>query len=242
MTGHLIKKFYRSADILSLKDGGWGVTLDGRPLRTPSKQVLRVPTKPLARAIATEWDSQVDHIRPHTMSLMQHAATALDRVAPNRAAVVRELAGYGATDLLCYRADSPRELAGRQAAAWDPLLAWLKQEYGVGLAVTEGVMPIGQAAGALKILHMCVDRYEPLRLAPLHTATTLSGSVVIGLALLTGRLNADEAFTTCRIDETFQTEHWGEDPEAAERGRRLHSELRAAERFLSLLGRVAHTT
>lgn len=236
MTDNLIKKFYQSADITGLDDGGWGVRLDGRPVRTPSKHVLRVPTKPLAQAIAAEWDSQVDHIRPHTMSLMQHAATALDRVAPNREAVVSDLAGYGATDLLCYRADSPRELTARQAAAWDPLLAWLKQEYGVGLAVTEGVMPIDQAAEALQILRACVDRYESLRLVALHTATTISGSVVIGLALLADRLSADEAFDVCQIDETFQIEHWGEESEAAQRRRHLHTELRAAGRFLSLLG------
>ena len=236
VTDNPIKKFYQSADITGPDDGGWGVTLDGRPVRTPSKHVLRVPTKSLAQAIAAEWDSQVDHIRPHTMSLTQHAATALDRVAPNRDAVVKDLAGYGATDLLCYRADSPRELAARQAAAWDPLLAWLKQEYGVGLAVTEGVMPINQTAEALQTLRVCVDRYESLRLVPLHTATTISGSVVIGLALLAGRLSADEAFDVCQVDETFQIEHWGEESEAAQRRRHLHTELRAAERFLSLLG------
>lgn len=236
MTDLLMKKFYQSADIIRLEQGEWGVTLDGRPVRTPAKHRLCVPTKALAKAIATEWESQTDYIRPHTMSLMQHAATALDRVAPNRAAIVGDVSGYGATDLLCYRAQSPRELAERQAAAWNPLLAWLKQTYGIRLAVTEGVMPIHQEAEALRLLHMCVDRYAPLHLAALHTATTISGSVVIGLALLTGHLSADDAFNVSQIDETFQIEHWGEEAQALERQNHLHGELRAAEKFLKLLG------
>jgi chaperone required for assembly of F1-ATPase len=216
--------------------GGWGVALDGRPLRTPAgKKLLIVPTAPLAAAIAAEWEAQHDEVRPATMPLFRLAATALDRAAPQRDKVVAEIANYAGTDLVCYRADQPPELAARQYAVWQPLIDWATARYDAALAVTSGVIPAGQSPAALKAFAAAVAAQGDFRLTALHALTGACGSLVIALALLEGRLDAEAAFAASQLDETFQIEAWGEDAEAAARRHALAADIAAAARFLALL-------
>jgi chaperone required for assembly of F1-ATPase len=214
---------------------GWGVALDGRPMRTPGKNELVVPSETLAAAIAAEWDAQHDEIRPVSMPLTRLAATAIDRTAVQRDRVIDEIAGYAGTDLVCYRADHPPALAARQHAEWQPLLDWATLRYDAVLAVTCGVIPTPQSRAALKAFAAAVAAHDDFRLTVLHALTAGCGSLVIALAMMEGQLDAAGAFAASQLDETYQIEEWGEDAEAAARRKALADDITSAARFLELL-------
>jgi chaperone required for assembly of F1-ATPase len=198
---------------------------------------LVLPTEPLALEIAAEWAAQDDRIRPHTMPMMSLACTAIDRVAPNRGQTIEEIAAYGGTDLVCYRADGPANLAQRQAKIWQPLVDWAALALDAPLAVAAGIVPFGQPAAALRALTAAVARFDDFELSALSVATSAAGSLIIGLALATGRLDSAAAFDAAQLDESYQIEKWGEDSEAAKRRQAIRADLAAAERFWSLLRR-----
>ena len=177
-----LKRFYRQVAVES-GDAGHGVTLDGRPVRTPAKAPLLLPTRALAEAIAAEWDAQQDEIEPRTMPMMQLASTAIDRVTPRRDAVITEIASYAETDLLCYRADGPIGLVTRQATQWQPVLDWAAGTYDAPLSVTEGVMPVPQSPAAVAALRAAVADCDAFELAAVYMLTVASGSLVLALAV-----------------------------------------------------------
>ncbi|HEU0218253.1 MAG TPA: ATP12 family protein [Stellaceae bacterium] len=230
-----MKRVYKSVATRTTEDG-WGVALDGRPLRTPARRELRVPSEPLAAAIAAEWDAQHPDIRPETMPLTRLATTAIDRTTDRRTEIAAEVANYAGTDLVCYRADHPPALAARQEAAWQPLIDWAAGRYDAGLAVTAGIVPLAQSPASLRAYAAAVTALDDFRLTAVHTATAACGSLVIALALLEGRLDAEAAFDVSQLDETFQIEAWGEDAEAARRRSAVAEDIKAAARFLDLLG------
>ena len=229
-----MKRFYKSAGTQEREDG-YEVQLDGLTIRTPLKAALMAPTEALAREIAREWDQQTETVRPEAMPLTRLANTALDRVVPRKDPVIDEIAAFGQSDLLCYRATAPMELVERQAQAWTPLLRWAEDCHGASLHVTEGIMPVDQPADAVTALSAAVAALDPFRLAGLHTLTTITGSLVLGLAVVDGKLAAQEAHVLSVIDETFQAEQWGLDEEAEQRLGNRKTEIRAAGQFLELL-------
>lgn len=232
-----LRRFYREVALVPATgaDGrGHGIALDGRPLRTPMGAALRLPRHALAEAVAAEWQAQDETVIPAEMPMTRLANSAIDRVAPRREAVIDEIAAYGRADLLCHRAEAPRALAERQAAAWEPLLAWAAARFGARLCVTAGVMPLDHRDEDLAALRAAIAAYDSFALAGLHQAASLTGSVVIALALAEGRLTPDQAWAAARIDEDFQIAHWGEDAEAAARAERMRAELDEAVRFLHL--------
>jgi chaperone required for assembly of F1-ATPase len=229
-----LRRFYREAAVQSV-DGGFLVALDGRPLRTPGRAQLRLPTAGLAEAIAEEWRAQTDKIRPASMPLTQFANTAIDRVVPDRAPVIDELIAYGGTDLVCYRAEEPPSLVERQQRLWQPLLDWLAQSHDARLAVYQGVVPRPQPGAALDSLRRSVGALTGFHLTGLMAAAQASGSLVIALALAEGRITPDEAFDLAQLDESFQIERWGEDAEATARRRLLRQDIADIHRFLTLL-------
>ena len=182
-----MKRFWSSVEVVT-GEAGYAIRLDARPVRTPGRYALEVPTRPLAEALAAEWDAQTDEVRPEAMPVTRACNTAIERVAPQRGAVAAEVASYGETDLLCYRAPAPEGLKARQAAAWDPLLAWAAETHGARLVVTEGVMHVDQPAPALAALAARVGRFGAFELTALHEMVTLTGSLVLGLATADGRL------------------------------------------------------
>ena len=229
-----MRRVYKSVATRAAENG-WGVTLDGRPLRTPAKRDLCVPSEALAAAIAAEWDAQDPDIRPETMPLTRLAATAIDRTAAERDKIVAEIANYAATDLVCYRAEHPPALASRQEAVWQPLIDWAAGRYDAGLAVTAGVVPTPQSPASLKAYAGVVAALDDFRLTALQAATGACGSLVIALALYERRLDPAAAFAASQLDETFQIEAWGEDAEAARRRAALAADIDAAARFFELL-------
>lgn len=232
-----MKRFYKAASVIAAPEGlsGFQVALDGRPVKSPAKADLVVPTRPLAEAVAAEWADQGDKVAPDTMPLMTLVATATDRVMPQKDAVAADLAAYGGSDLICYRADRQQDLRERQDAAWDPLIAWVQQSYGAELSVTSGIMPVSQPNTALMLLARRVGGLDAFELTALHALTTVTGSLVLGLAVLEGRLDADAAFEASQLDEDHQASLWGEDSEAKARQERMRREIAEASRFLTLL-------
>jgi chaperone required for assembly of F1-ATPase len=211
------------------------VALDGKPIRTPAKHDFIVPTRALAEAIAAEWQAQGDEVKPHTMPLTRLASTAIDLVAQRREQVVEEIVNYAGSDLLCYRAEQPPELIAREHDVWQPLVDWATLRYDAPLIVTSGIVPVRQAPETMRAFTTAVDAYDPLTLTALHAITTAAGSVIIGLAVLEGRLDPVAAFEAAQLDETFEIEQWGEDAEQLKRRAALRDDIAAAAQFAALL-------
>jgi chaperone required for assembly of F1-ATPase len=230
----------RSYDAVAIdRDGSsFVVLLGGRPLRTPEKSILRLPTAALAAGVANEWLAQGAMLRPETMPLTRLAATAAERMGGRRRAVVKVVVGYAGSDLLCYRAASPDELVAKQRSAWQPLLDWAAERWGARLAVVAGVVPIEQPQPAIDALRRAVNQASDVELAALSCVVQASGSIVVGLALLDGHIDAATASATALLDEQYQAERWGIDAEAERRRRDIADDIRAAASFLAL-GRPA---
>jgi chaperone required for assembly of F1-ATPase len=230
----LPKRFYREVTVAA-RGGGHAVHLDGRPLRTPGKLVLVLPTPALASAIAEEWSTQIEHIDPLTMPLTRLANSVRDQVESRETAVRADIVKYAGSDLLCYRAEGPAGLVTAQAAAWDPVLSWLRAAHGADLAVGTGLMPVDQTDASRIAVEAAVAPFEAFRLASAHVMTTLLGSVALMLATLSGRLTPEDAWKAAHVDETWQIAQWGEDAEAARRQENRRAEFLAAIRLISLL-------
>ncbi len=213
MTEWKIKRFWTEARVVDHPDGHT-VHLDDRPVRTPAKAPLVVPTRALAEAIAAEWDAQPKIIDPGTMPVTRAANAAIDKVTPQRAEVADLLSAYGGSDLLCYRADTPETLVRRQADGWDPLIDWVADHLAAPLRVGAGVMPIAQDTATLDRLAVRVHALDPFALAAFHDLVMLSGSLVLALAVTDHRLDPETAWQLSRIDEDWQAELWGDDEEA----------------------------
>ena len=229
-----MKRFYREAVALAAGEA-FAVHLDGKPLQTPAKRALILPGRALAAAIAAEWQGQGETLKTVDLPLTRLASTAIDRVAPNPRPVIREIANYAGTDLLCYRAPEPPELVARQHAAWQTLLDWIEERCAAKLVATRSITPVTQAPEALAAIERAIERQGAMELAALHLATAACGSVVLGLALLEERLDPDAAFEAAQLDETYQMERWGEDAEQTRRRAALKEDIRLAARFLGLL-------
>ena len=215
MSEWAMKRFWTEAAV-ARTEGGFSVVLDGRPIRTPGRQPLDLPTQALAEAMAAEWAAQEEVVDPRRMPFTRTANSAIDKVRPQHDAVADMLAAYGETDLLCHRAERPAELAIRQAKAWDPLLDWAEEEYGARLHPTVGVMPIAQDGQALSRLTAAVRALSAFELAAFHDLVALSGSLIIGFAAARQRRPIEALWDASRVDEIWQIEQWGEDAEAAE--------------------------
>ncbi|RMB54494.1 chaperone required for assembly of F1-ATPase [Sphingomonas sp. PP-CE-3A-406] len=226
-----MKRFWKDVAI----DADRVVTLDGKPVRTPGRRPLALPSDALAEAVAAEWRAVGETIDPRTMPLTGLANAATDPIANDPAQFAARLAAYGESDLLCYRAEGPPLLVERQAASWDPLLAWARGRYDVTFAVTTGVMHVAQPDATIARLHEAVVAYDDFRLAGLSPVVTLTGSLVIGLALIEGEIDADAAWAAAGIDEDWSVEMWGEDWQAAELRALKRREFGLGVEFLELL-------
>lgn len=229
-----MKRFYKNVETAPAADGGWTVTLDGKPIRTPRKTPFRAPTAAMAAAAAAEWAAQKDQVDPALMPVTRGVNSALDRAIPEFDGVVEMIAAYGESDLLSYRAEGPEALVARQAAAWDPLLAKAEAVYGARLAVTAGIVHVSQDAAALARLKDAVADFDPFALTGLYDLVALSGSLVIGLLTARGDLSAAEGWGLSRVDEIWQAEQWGDDDDALRLAVRKAQEFAEAARFIEL--------
>jgi len=224
-------RFYASATVAA--DGeGFAVLLDGRRARTPANEGLVAPTRALAEAIAAEWEKQREVIDPALMPLARLSNSIIDGVAKASARVTAQVAAYLDSDMLCYRADTPQGLVARQAAHWDPVIAWASEVLGAPFIVTPGVTFVAQPQETLRQARAAIPE-DPWRLGAVHAITTLTGSALLALAVLRRRLDVDEAWRAAHVDEDWNMEVWGRDQMALERRAFRFAEMQAATTLLA---------
>lgn len=229
-----MKRFWKAAAAVPL-DGGWTIELDGKPVRTPARQPLLLPTQGLAAAVAEEWNSAGETVNPREMPLTGLANAAIDRVAPDPDAFADGLARYGESDLACYRVNRPRELVARQEKSWGALLAWARRRFDVDFCTTSGITHVPQPKETVRQLAQAVRSLEPFQLAALSPLVTIGGSLVAALAVVEKELSAEQAWDSVTVDEQWQREQWGSDAEAEAALEARRCDFFAAARFARLL-------
>lgn len=230
-----LKRFWTDVAVAEKHDG-FCITLDGRPVRTPAKADLLLPTQGLAEALAAEWRAQEDEVDPAAMPYTRGANSAIDRVTPQREQVADLLADYADSDLVCYRAEHPAELVAHQAASWDPVLDWAATALDARLEPRVGVMHQPQPAAAVRLLRARVHRFGPFHLAAFHDLVGLSGSLLLGFAAAGDWREIDEIWDLSRVDEDWQASQWGVDADAAAEAEKKRGEFLQAKRFFALSG------
>ena len=229
-----MKRFWKTAAATE-SDGGWTIELDGRPVRTPARATLTLPSQELAEAVASEWNAVEEKIDPRQMPLTGLANAAIDRVAADRQAFAGSLGRYGESDLACYRAEGPRTLVERQEQQWDALLGWARRRFDVDFRTTAGIIHVPQPAATIERLRHAVVALDAFRLAALSPLVTIGGSLVAGLAVLEGALSPEQAWEAVSLDDRWQLEQWGSDAEAEAALENRRRDFFAAARFLELL-------
>jgi chaperone required for assembly of F1-ATPase len=229
-----MKRFYKDATVdVDDTDGGFVVLLDGRSIKTPAKNRLKLPTRAVGDAVASEWQAQGEEIDPATMPMMRFGATAIDRVTTQRKEVISEISAFGGHDLLCYRGEEP-ELLKLQETEWQPVLNWAASELNVPLATTLGITSVDQDPVVLGLLSDMVSGFSDMELSAVHTMVSITGSLILVLALIHGKTTVDDVWRACTIDEKFQEKRWGRDAEAEERLATRQSALEDAWKFFGL--------
>ncbi len=223
----LPKRFYKAVTIADAP-GGYRVLLDGRSLRTPAKALVETARHEIAEALGQEWESQGSHIDPASMPMTRLLNSALDGVRGREAEVAGEIVRYATSDLVCYRAETPESLVDAQRRQWDPLVAWAGSVIGAPLRLGSGIVAVPQAPEVADGAKRLIDGLDPLRLAGLHVMTTLTGSAVIALAVLHGRITAEAAWGAAHVDEDWQAAQWGRDEEAERRREHRWRDMQAA--------------
>jgi len=231
MRPNLRKRFYQA---VTVGEGMlYPILLDGRAVKTPAGGALAAPSRPLAQAIAAEWDAQGERIDPAAMPLTRLANTIIDGVAPNPEPVRQEIAKYLGSDLVCYRAATPEGLVARQAQHWDPVLAWAREAHGASFVLSEGVVFVAQPANAVATARAVIPS-DPWRLGAVSAITTLTGSALIALAVAAKQLGVDEAWAAAHVDEDWNMDFWGRDELAMQRRTARFAEMQAAGTVLCL--------
>lgn len=234
----LPKRFYTQVSVGEGQgaDGthGFTILLDGRPVRTPARSLLLVPSRKLADAMAVEWSAQKDVIDPFSMPLTRLVNVALDRVSVETEAVREDVVRYVGTDMLFYRAEGPQSLVDRQARHWDGVLDWLRDQHGARFYLAEGIRHVAQPDESLQKMRGLVPS-SVLELAAVHSITSLTGSALLALAVAQGHLDGQTAWRAAHVDEDWNRDQWGEDELATERRLAREAEMNAAVHLLALL-------
>lgn len=231
----LPKRFYTAVAVAEEVDG-FSILLDGKPVKTPAKKTLTLPTREAADLVVAEWAAQGEFIDPATMPITKLANTAIDAVANSLDEVFDEIVRFAGSDLLCYRADAPKELVERQAKNWDPVLAWIATAHQARFILVEGVMHQEQPAAAIAAYAKALEAYrDAFRISCLNVVTTLTGSAVLALAFAEGAFDLDTVWTLAHVDEDWTSEHWGTDEEAEARREARYGEYAAAAALFAAL-------
>ncbi|AZO47192.1 MAG: ATPase [Mesorhizobium sp.] len=231
----LPKRFYKAVAVVPAEEG-FAVHLDGRPVRTPGRALLALPTEKAAALVAGEFDAQGEVIDPVAMPVMRLVNTAIDGVASDPQAVLEDILRFASSDLLCYRADGPQGLVDRQNQLWDPVIDWARSALGARFHLAEGIVHVEQPRETIAVLgaHLA-QRIEPMRLAAIHVMTSLTGSALLALAVDFGELDGEAAWAAGHVDEDWQIEHWGQDAEAVARRSARKRDMMAAVSLLDAL-------
>lgn len=229
------KKFYEQASIEEAENG-YSIALDGKPVKTPGKQILMLPGKLSAQMLADEWNEAEEVINPLKMPATRLANTAIDGITNEMQAVMEDITRYSSSDLLCYRAANPQGLVEKQQAHWDPILDWMQSEYGATFEIGEGIAFVTQPKETIAIFGSALKKYaDPFKLASIHTFTSISGSALIALALAEEHLDQEAAWNATHVDEDWNISQWGEDFEAQERRNQRWIDFSKADKFLKAI-------
>jgi len=234
MSSVKVKRFYKDVAIAQMAEV-FLIHLDGKTLQTPAQSELALPSLAIAEAIANEWQAQGTNILPETMPFTRLAFTAVDRVGPFRGAVIDQIAAYANSDVVCYRAEKPAELVERQAAAWDPIVAWAQEAHGITMETGAGIAFIAQSDATISAVTEIFANESDHFLVALHALTESAGSLQIALAVAANRCEAGEGFDRAHCDEIYQMEKWGADAEASKRFEARKSEFLLTADFLKRL-------
>jgi chaperone required for assembly of F1-ATPase len=226
------RRFYKSVQVSDDNR----ILLDGRPVKTPLKAALILPTYELAQAVAAEWDAQTDFIDTHAMPLTRLSNTAIDRATAEHDQILREITDYAGSDLVCYRADEPRRLAESQKQAWDHVLSWVNQRFGAKFRSASGIVHQHQDQTSLQAFTAFAAALDPFRLVALHNLMTLTGSAMIAAMLIERAIPPTAAWNAAHVDEDFQWSAWGIDEEAAARRAQRKRNFDETTRLLELVG------
>ncbi len=229
-----MKRFYKEVSVHAA-DGGYAILLDGKPVKTPMRRALSLPNAHMAEAVKSEWDAQGEDIDPASMVVTGFANAAIDRVADERETFVQNIAAYGESDLLCYRADSPDPLIERQMREWQPWLEWTEQNYDAALIVVSGIMHKEQPKQSLLNLRKAVEAMNDFQLSAMAKMTHISGSLIMSLALYEGKTEIDAIWPALCLDELWQEEQWGADSFAQKHRDDRYADFKAALDFLKLV-------
>jgi chaperone required for assembly of F1-ATPase len=224
------RRFYKTVSVTE----DLGIALDDRPVRTPARAKLQLPTKALADAVAAEWDGQKEQIDAASMILTRLANTAIDRVAPDRERIEAEILDYANSDLVCYRADRPPDLVERHTKAWDPVVDWARTVLDAPFEVTVGVIHKAQPEAAISAHAAALGELNHFELAAYHTLMTLTGSALVAMMLARGAFVPEQGWLAAHVDEDYQIEQWGQDAEAQARRAARYAEFMSACRFMAL--------
>ncbi len=231
----LPKRFYKKAGIDRSAEG-FAVVLDGRPVRTPARQIVELPREDSAKLVANEFEAQATHIDPATMPVTRLVNTAIDGIANDMQAVAEDIMRFAASDLVCYRADGPESLVNLQNEQWDPVLDFARSSLNARFILAEGVVHAEQPREAIGAVGIHLQRFPgPFRLAAIHTMTSVTGSALLALAVAMGAINAEEAWTAAHVDEDWNISQWGDDEEALQRRAFRKSDMMAAVALLETL-------
>jgi chaperone required for assembly of F1-ATPase len=229
------KRFYEQVAVKE-GDGGFGILLDGKPVRTPGRALLALPSEPAARIVAEEFEAQREEMDIPAMPVLRLANTAIDGVAADPQAVLEDILRFASCDLVCYRAGTPEGLIVRQAACWDPILDWARASLSARMVLAEGVMHVEQPREAIAAIGVHLGlRSDPFRLAALHVMTSLTGSALLALAVEAGEISPREAWTAAHVDEDWNVEQWGEDAEAVATRAARERDMMGAARLIRTL-------
>ena len=229
-----MKRFYKNVTI-ETECYGYAILLDGKPVKTPARKAMALPNVEMADAVKSEWDAQGEEIDPKSMMVTGFANAAIDRVADDRETFIRNIAAYGESDLLCYRADSPDPLVERQMREWQPWLDWAQQQYDAPLIVVSGIMHQEQPMQSLLNLRKTVEAMNDFQLSAMAKMTHISGSLIASLAIFEGQTNVDAIWDALCLDELWQEEQWGADSFAERHRNDRKFDFEAAVNFLKLL-------
>ncbi len=232
----LVKRFYKSATVGPVEQAEFGILLDGRPVKTPAKAVLGLPSEAAAALIAAEFEAQVEHVDPATMPVTRLANTAVDGVAVDPQPVFEDVLRFASSDLLCYRAATPQRLIELQAEQWDPILDIIRDRYGAQFVLSEGVMHVDQSREAIAAIGAALKPHDhPAALAAIHSMTSLTGSALLALCVANRLMDTEAAWAAAHVDEDWNISQWGEDAEAAKRREFRRADMFAAARLLEAL-------
>lgn len=207
------KRFWKEVFVSEL-EGGFGVALDDKPIKTPAKNILLVPTYELATFVADEWINVGEEINPQTLRFTKLCNASIDSMPDKFEAVVEMLSDYADTDLLCHKSESPEGLVLRQTRIWDPVLTWVEQKHGLKFNQTVGILPVAQPPETREVLKSWLNSLNKFEMMACHDLTVMSGSIIVAKAVCDNYLSASEAWEVSRVDEDWQTEQWGVDEEA----------------------------